>query len=317
MQKQQLGTSDLLITPLGFGTWAIGGSGWQYAWGPQDDKDSIAAIHRALDYGINWIDTAAVYGLGHAEEVIAQALRGRAEKPYIFTKCTRLWNDKGEVYGHMKTQSIRQEVEASLRRLNVEVIDLYQLHWPDPEEDIEEAWTTLSELKEEQKVRHIGVSNFSVEQMRRIQVINPITSLQPPYSLLNRTIEAEILSFCQQHSIGIIVYSPMMSGLLSGAMTHERIKLLPEDDWRRLHPEFQEPRLSHNLDLVGLLRRIGDTHGRTPAEVAIAWTLRQSAVTAAIVGGRRPDQVDGFIGAAEFRLNDEELDQIEQFLQNT
>jgi aryl-alcohol dehydrogenase-like predicted oxidoreductase len=317
MQKQQLGTSDLLITPLGFGTWAIGGSGWQYAWGPQDDKDSIAAIHRALDYGINWIDTAAVYGLGHAEEVIAQALRGRAEKPYIFTKCTRLWNDKGEVYGHMKTQSIRQEVEASLRRLNVDVIDLYQLHWPDPEEDIEEAWTTLSELKEEQKVRHIGVSNFSVEQMRRIQVINPITSLQPPYSLLNRTIEADILSFCQQHSIGIIVYSPMMSGLLSGAMTHERVKLLPEDDWRRLHPEFQEPRLSRNLDLVGLLRRIGDTHGRTPAEVAIAWTLRHSAVNAAIVGGRRPDQVDGFIGAAEFRLSDEELEQIEQFLQNT
>jgi aryl-alcohol dehydrogenase-like predicted oxidoreductase len=317
MQKQQLGTSDLLITPLGFGTWAIGGSGWQYAWGPQDDKDSIAAIHRALDYGINWIDTAAVYGLGHAEEVIAQALRGRAEKPYIFTKCTRLWNDKGEVYGHMKTQSIRQEVEASLRRLNVDVIDLYQLHWPDPEEDIEEAWTTLSELKEEQKVRHIGVSNFSVEQMRRIQVINPITSLQPPYSLLNRTIEADILSFCQQHSIGIIVYSPMMSGLLSGAMTHERVKLLPEDDWRRLHPEFQEPRLSRNLDLVGLLRRIGDTHGRTPAEVAIAWTLRHSAVNAAIVGGRRPDQVDGFIGAAEFRLSDEELEQIDQFLQNT
>ncbi|MBD2776269.1 aldo/keto reductase [Iningainema sp. BLCCT55] len=312
MQTKQLGNSDLKITLIGFGAWAIGGAGWSFAWGSQDDQDSIAAIERAIDLGINWIDTAAVYGLGHSEEMVAQALKGKSQRPYIFTKCSQVWNEKGEVSTVLKAESIRREVEDSLRRLKIDVIDLYQIHWPNA--DIEEGWTTLAELQKEGKVRYIGVSNFNVEQMRRIQKIAPITSLQPPYSLLKRDIEEEILPFCQQENIGVINYSPMASGLLTGAMTKERVKNLPADDWRRRSANFQEPRLSRNLELVELLRQIGQRHGRSPGEVAIAWTLRHPAVTGAIVGGRSAAQVDGIIGAADFRLSEEELNEIETFL---
>jgi len=317
MQTRPLGRTDLSITPIGFGAWAIGGSGWAYAWGPQDDAQSIAAIHRALDLGINWIDTAAVYGLGHSEEVVARAVRGwsGSTKPYIFTKCSMVWDEKGEVGHSLKADSIRRECEASLRRLQTDVIDLYQIHWPNPDADIEEGWTTLAELQREGKVRHIGVSNFSVEQMRRAEAIAPIASLQPPYSILRRGIEAEILPYCAERNIGVIVYSPMLSGLLSGAMTRERAASLPEDDWRRRNKEFQEPRLSRNLELVELLRRIGERHGRNPGEVAIAWTLHRPAVTGAIVGGRSPQQVEGVIGAAEFRLTDDEYNEINAFTQ--
>lgn len=314
MQTRQLGNTDLSITPLGFGAWAIGGGGWAYGWGAQEDSESIAAIRHALDRGINWIDTAAVYGLGHSEEIVAQAVQGFAKRPYIFTKCSLVWDQKGNIANVLKADSIRREVEDSLRRLQVDAIDLHQIHWPNPDEDIEEGWTTLAELKEAGKVRHIGVSNFNVEQMRRAQAIAPIASLQPPYSLLNRGIEDEILPFCQAQDIGVIVYSPMASGLLSGAMTRERIENFPEDDWRRDNPEFQEPHLSRNLELVERLRQIGQRHGRSPGEVAIAWTLRHAAVTGAIVGARRPSQVDGIIGAAEFRLSEEELAEIEAFL---
>jgi aryl-alcohol dehydrogenase-like predicted oxidoreductase len=317
MQTQQLGTSNLTITTLGFGTWAIGGAGWSYAWGPQDDNESIAAINRALDLGMNWIDTAAVYGMGHAEEIVAQAIRDRSDKPLIFTKCTRLWTATGDVYANLKADSIRREVEDSLRRLKLDVLDLYQIHWPDPEEDIEEAWTTLAELQQEHKVRYIGVSNFNVSQMKRAQTIAPITSLQPPYSLINRSIEPEILDYCLEQNIGVIVYSPMMSGLLTGAMTRERLASMPKDDWRLKHPSFQEPQLTRNLELVELLKAIGQPYGRSPGEVAIAWTLRHPAVTAAIVGGRRASQVDGIIGAADFRLNEEELAKIATFLQQS
>jgi aryl-alcohol dehydrogenase-like predicted oxidoreductase len=310
MQLRQLGQTDMRITPIGFGTWAIGGGDWAFAWGPQDDEESIAAIRHALDRGINWIDTAAVYGLGHAEEVVAEALRGRSERPYVFTKCSRVWDEQGNISSNLKAQSIRREVEASLRRLETDVIDLYQVHWPNPDPDIEEGWRTMAALQAEGKVRYIGVSNFSVAQMRRAQAIAPIASLQPPYSLLNRGIEDEILPYCAEQHIGVIVYSPMMSGLLTGAMTRERIANLPQDDWRRNHPEFQEPRLSRNLELVERLRAIGQRHGRTPGEVAIAWTLRRPEVTGAIVGARRPAQVDGIIGAAEFRLSDDELAEI-------
>lgn len=315
MQTRQLGTSDLAITPIGFGTWAIGGGDWLYGWGPQDDQDSIGAINRAVDLGINWIDTAPVYGLGRAEEVVARALHGRSDKPLIFTKCTRLWDGSGNIYGSQKAETIRREVEDSLRRLRVDVIDLYQIHWPDPDEDLEEGWTTLAELQQEQKVRYIGLSNADVRQMRRLQSIAPITSLQPPYAILNRGIEDEILDFCSENAIGVIVYSPMMFGLLAGKMTRERVASLPDNDWRRNHPDFQEPRLSRNLELVELLREIGNQYGRSPGEVAIAWTLRHPAVTGAIVGGRRPDQVDGIIGAGDFRLNQAEIDEIESFLQ--
>lgn len=314
MQTRQLGNSDLQITPIGFGAWAIGGSGWAFGWGAQDDQDSVEAIQRSLDLGVNWIDTAAIYGLGHSEEVVAKALKGRSDRPYIFTKCSMTWNEKGEISRSLKGDSIRQEVEASLQRLNIETIDLYQIHWPHPEAEIEEGWTTLAKLKDEGKIRHIGVSNFNVEQLQRAQAIAPVTSLQPPYSLINRKVEAEILPFCQQHNIGVIVYSPMQSGLLTGAMNPERIAKMPDDDWRKQNNEFQEPRLSRNLKLVELLRQIGEEHGRSPGEVAIAWTLNHPAVTAAIVGGRNSKQVEGIIGAGEFRLDQPALDKISDFL---
>jgi aryl-alcohol dehydrogenase-like predicted oxidoreductase len=311
METRQLGNTDLHITRIGIGAWAIGGSGWLNAWGPQDDDDSIAAIHHAIDLGINWIDTAAVYGFGHSEEVVGQALKGRSNRPYIFTKCSRVWDEQGKIHGILKADSIRREVEASLRRLQVDVIDLYQIHWPNPDPDIEEGWTTMAELQREGKVRHIGVSNFSAEQMRRAHTIAPIASLQPPYSLLRRAIEVDILPFCQQHNIGVIVYSPMQSGLLSGKMTRERVANLPEDDWRRRSADFQEPKLSQALELVEVMRAIGERKGRSPAEIAIAWTLRHPAVTAAIVGARNPSQIDGFIGASDVQLTDDEMSEIE------
>jgi aryl-alcohol dehydrogenase-like predicted oxidoreductase len=313
MDTRQLGNSDLRITPIGFGAWAIGGSGWEFAWGGQEDNDSIAAIHEALDLGINWIDTAAVYGLGHSEEVVAQALQGTRERPYLFTKCSMVWNARREIGRSLKADSIRRECDASLRRLRVEAIDLYQIHWPDPVEDIEEGWTMLAALKEEGKVRHIGVSNFNVAQLKRAQSIAPITSLQPRYSLLHREIESEILPYCARENIGMIAYSPMASGLLTGAMSRDRIAGLPADDWRKHHPDFQEPQLSRNLKLVSLLRTMGKRHGRTPAEVAVAWVLHNPAITGAIVGARRRGQVAGVIGGADFRLCPHEVADIEAF----
>lgn len=314
MHTRQLGNTDLHITPLGLGTWAIGGGGWAAGWGPQDDQESIATILRAVDLGINWIDTAAIYGLGHSEEVVGKALRGRPEKPYIFTKCSRIQDEQGKLKGVLKADSIKREAEASLKRLGVDTIDLYQIHWPDPDADIEEGWGAMAELKKEGKVRAIGVSNFNVTQMRRIMRIAPIDSLQPPYSMLRREIEGETLDFCQENNIGVIVYSPMASGLLTGAMSKERIENLPEDDWRKRSDQFQEPQLSKNLELVNLLTEIGYPFNRSTAEVAIAWTLRQPAVTGAIVGGRRPRQIEDVIGAAEFRLTDTDIEQIDKFL---
>ncbi|MEH2347158.1 MAG: aldo/keto reductase [Nostoc sp.] len=314
MQTKQLGNSELHITPIGFGAWAIGGGGWAFGWGAQDDRESIEAINRALDLGVNWIDTAAVYGLGHSEEVVAKALKGRSSRPYIFTKCSMIWDEKGEIGRSLKADSVRREVEASLRRLDIETIDLYQIHWPNPDSDIEEGWTTLAKLKDEGKVRYIGVSNFNVEQLKRIQKIAPVTSLQPPYSLVKPGVEKEILPFCKENNIGVIVYSPMQSGLLTGKMTSERVANLPDDDWRKQSNEFQEPRLSRNLKLVEVLQQIGKQHDRAAGEVAIAWTLNNPAVTAAIVGARNPQQVDGIIAAGEFRLNQQELEQIGAFL---
>jgi aryl-alcohol dehydrogenase-like predicted oxidoreductase len=311
MQTKQLGNSDLSLTPLGIGAWAMGGNGWAFGWGAQDDTDSIAAIREALDRGLNWIDTAAVYGLGHSEEVVAKALEGVTKKPYVFTKCERIWNEKREILKSLKRDSIFREVEDSLRRLKVDVIDLYQIHWPEPDEDIEEGWTAVADLKAQGKVRHIGVSNFSVAQMKRAQKIAPITSLQPPYSLVSPEVGEEILPFCLEQNIGVIVYAPMKSGLLTGAMTRERVASLPDDDFRKRALNFQEPHLSKNLALVEVLRKIGDKHGRTPGEVAIAWTLKNPAVTAAIVGMRNAAQVDGVIGAAEFRLSAEEVAELE------
>jgi aryl-alcohol dehydrogenase-like predicted oxidoreductase len=314
METRRLGNSDLHITALGIGAWAIGGSGWNGSMGPQNEDDSIPAIHAALDHGLNWIDTAALYGLGHSEEVVARALEGRTPRPCIFTKCERVWDANGTVGACLKADSVRRECEDSLRRLRTDVIDLYQIHWPEPDQDIEEAWTELARLQTEGKVRYVGVSNFNVPQMQRAQAIAPITSLQPPYSIVTRAIEKEILPFAIQNNTGVIVYSPMSAGLLTGAMTRERVANFTAEDWRRNLPNFQEPLLSRNLKLVERLREIGNRYDRTPGEVAIAWTLNNPAVTGAIVGFRSPKQVSGIIGAAEFRLPASEITEIENAL---
>lgn len=313
MTKKRLGNSDMELTPVGVGAWAMGGGGWAFGWGPQDDAQSIEAIHAAIDRGVNWIDTAAIYGLGHSEGVVARALAGRSNRPYVFTKCALVWNDKREVSRSLKADSIRRECENSLQRLKVDVIDLYQIHWPDPDSDIEEGWSTLAQLKKEGKVRWIAVSNFNVAQMERCRKIAPITSLQPPYSAVSPEVENEILPYCQQHGIGVIVYSPMKSGLLTGSMTRERIANFPQDDFRRKALNFQEPHLTRNLELAELMKQIGARHGRSAGEVAIAWTLRHPAVTAAIVGMRSAQQVEGVIGALEFRLSEQEIQEIAEF----
>ena len=313
METRQLGHTDLHITPIGFGSWAIGGGNWEFGWGPQDEREAIDAIERAVDLGMNWIDTAAVYGLGRSEELVGRAIRGMLEKPYIFTKCTMIWDDDRQIHRSLKADSVRRECESSLRRLGVDVIDLYQIHWPNPDADVEEGWETLARLKEEGKVRAIGVSNFDVDQMRRARAIAPISSLQPPYSLLRRDVEDENLPFCREHNIGVIVYSPMASGLLTGTMTRDRVASFPADDWRRRNPEYREPKLTLNLALADVLTGIGARHGRSAGEVAIAWTLRHPAVTGAIVGGRNGRQVEGTIGAGDFRLSEREIREIEAF----
>jgi aryl-alcohol dehydrogenase-like predicted oxidoreductase len=313
MQKKRLGNSDMELTAIGVGAWAMGGGGWAFGWGPQDDNESIEAIQTALDGGVNWIDTAAVYGLGHSEEVVARALEGRSNRPYVFTKCERTWNENREIKPSLKAESIRKECEASLRRLKVDTIDLYQIHWPQPEGDVEEGWSELARLQKAGKVRWIGVSNFDVQQLERIANIAPVTSLQPPYSAISPEVEGEILPYCQQNNVGVIVYSPMKSGLLTGKMTRERVEAFPADDFRRKALAFQEPNLTRNLALADLMREIGARQGRPAGEVAIAWVLRNPAVTAAIVGMRSAEQARGVLGALEFRLSDAEAAEIEAF----
>jgi aryl-alcohol dehydrogenase-like predicted oxidoreductase len=309
METAKFGNTDMMISRIGFGAWAIGGGNWAFGWGPQDDGEAIAAIHRAIDKGMNWIDTAAVYGLGHSEELVAGALKGMSKKPYIFTKCGLVWDDARKTSQNLKAESIRMECEASLQRLNVKVIDLYQVHWP-VDKDLEEAWEVMEKLRLEGKVRYIGVSNYNVAQLKQSMKIAPVSSLQPPYSLLNREYEKEILPFCKENGIGVIVYSPMGSGLLTGAMTRERIAAMPSDDWRRNSNYFQEPALTQNLILVEKLKSIGKKYGRSAGEVAIAWTLQNPAVTAAIVGGRNAGQVDGISKACDFNLTKEDIAEI-------
>jgi aryl-alcohol dehydrogenase-like predicted oxidoreductase len=312
MKTNILGNSDLAITPIGFGAWAIGGD-WQFGWGAQDDAQSIAAIHRALELGVNWIDTAPVYGLGHSEEVVARALHEwDGARPYVFTKCGMLWNDKGEISYSLHAPSIRLECEASLRRLKTDVIDLYQVHWTaDDLAETVEGWNTLAALQTEGKVRWIGLSNASVEEMQKLQPIARITSLQSPYSLIRRDVESAQLPWCQSENVGVIVYSPMASGLLTGAMTRERIASLPKSDWRTKNDQFKEPKLSENLKVAERLRVVGARHGRSSGETAIAWTLHNPAVTGAIVGARNAKQVDGVIGAVDFRLTPQEVAEVE------
>jgi aryl-alcohol dehydrogenase-like predicted oxidoreductase len=309
MKTRRLGNSDLAITPIGIGAWAMGGAGWAFSWSRQDDQDSIRSIHAALDTGINWIDTAAVYGLGHSEEVVAKALETYSgPRPYVFTKCERAWNQERQIVKSLDPVSIRRECEESLMRLRVEVIDLYQIHWPEPDEDIERGWETLAQLQVEGKVRWIGVSNFNVSQMERIRKIAPITSLQPPYSLVRREVETEILPYVLEKEIGVIAYSPMGSGMLTGAMTRERIVNLPEDDWRRRSLLFQEPLLSKNLEIAERVKAVASRMGRHPGEVAIAYVLRHPSVTGAIVGFRNETQVRELQGAGSLELPDDEFE---------
>jgi aryl-alcohol dehydrogenase-like predicted oxidoreductase len=310
LRTTQLGQTGLGITRVGLGAWAIGGGGWEFGWGPQEDDESIAAIHRALDLGVNWIDTAAAYGFGHSEQVVGRALEGRHDRPYVFTKCSLLEGPGRKLEHSLKRDSILREAHASLSRLGVDAIDLYQIHWPIPEEDIQEGWSALAELKQEGLVRHIGVSNFSVGQLRRIQQIAPVETLQPQYSLVERDAEGELLPYVAREGLGVIVYSPMGSGLLTGRMTRERIESLAEDDWRGRDPRFLEPQLSDHLALVQRLTAVAERYGTAPGAVAVAWTLRNPAVDGAIVGFRRPDQVDPILRAANLELTDEDLVEI-------
>jgi len=314
MRYRKLGWTALELSVIGFGSWALGGGGWRYSWGPQDDKESIEAIRRAVDLGVNWIDTAAVYGLGHSEEVVGQAIKGLSKRPIIATKCGLVWDGKGDISNRLKRESVRQEAEASLRRLGVDVIDLYQIHWPVPDEDIEEAWEEMSRLVKEGKVRYIGVSNFNVSQMERIASIHPIASLQPPYSMLRRDVEKDVLPYCAEHNIGVVVYSPMQKGLLTGKVTREWVEGLPSDDHRRGDPMFREPELSLNVELAEELRKIGERYGKTPAQVAVAWVLRRREVTSAIVGIRRPSQIEEIVPAGDWDLPEKEIAAIEGLL---
>ena len=312
MQTRVLGNSDLHITPIGFGAWAIGGGEWQFGWGSQDDADSIAAIHRALELGINWIDTAAVYGLGHSEEVVARALADwSGQRPYVFTKCGMVWDQDRKVDYCMRADSVRRECEASLRRLRVDAIDLYQVHWPaDDPAETEEGWRELAKLREEGKVRWLGASNFNLDELQAVQHIAPVTSLQPPYSIIRREAEIELLPYCLSQRIGAICYSPMASGLLTGTMSRDRIAHLPLNDWRSRNPEFQEPKLSRNLAIAQRLRDIGQRHNASAAEAAIAWVLHNPAITGAIVGARNPRQIEGIVGGATLLLAPNEIDEL-------
>jgi aryl-alcohol dehydrogenase-like predicted oxidoreductase len=310
LRTTQLGETGLEITRLGVGAWAIGGGGWEFGWGPQDDEESIAAIRRALDLGINWIDTAAAYGFGRSEEVVGRALEGLRDRPYVFTKCSLLEGPDRRVVHSLGRDSILREAERSLERLGIDAIDLYQIHWPIPEQDIEEGWTALVELKDQGLVRHIGVSNFNIEQLRRIQQIAPVETLQPQYSLIEREAERGLLPFAENQRTGVIVYSPMGSGMLTGGITRERVESLPDDDWRNHDPRFQEPQLSNYLALVERLGHVAARHDTSPGAVAVAWVLRNPAVDGAIVGFRRPAQVDPILSAANLYLTEQDLTEI-------
>lgn len=314
MRTRRLGDTQLELSIVGLGCWAMGAGGWEYSWGPQDDAESIKTIARAVELGLNWIDTAAVYGLGHSEEVVGRAIKQLRQKPIVATKCGIRWDSSGNIERYVSRKTVRQEIDASLKRLGIEPIDLYQIHWPEPDENIEGAWEEMVKLAEEGKVRYIGVSNFSVEQLRRISRICPPASLQPPYSMIRRDVEAELLTYCAEHNIGVIVYSPMQKGLLTGSFTAERIVKLAPDDHRRLDPDFKPPRLAATLELVEQLEFIAKRHRQTTAQLAIAWVLRRQEVTAAIVGARSSAQIEQTAAAADWQLSDDEIGEIDELL---
>jgi len=314
MRTRQLGNTDLHLTTIGCGTWAIGGTGWQYGWGPQNDSESVRAIIRAVELGVNWIDTAPVYGMGHSEEVVGRAVKELGEKPVIATKCGRAWNDDGTIFGRLSKRSVKKECEDSLKRLGIERIDLYQIHWPDPEDHIEEAWEAIAELVKEGKVRYGGVSNFSPQQIERIQDILPVASNQPPYNMLRRDIEKDLIDYCRENTIGIVAYSPMQKGLLTAKYTREKIDALPEDDHRHNDPHFKEPQLSTNLEIVEGLKKIAEKNDKTCAQAALAWVLRKKEVTSAITGTRKPSQIEETVEAGEWDIPKETIREIEEIL---
>jgi aryl-alcohol dehydrogenase-like predicted oxidoreductase len=323
LPTRQLGSTDLNITHVGFGAWATGGGGWAFGWGPQDDDQSIAAINRALELGVNWIDTAAVYGLGHSEEVVGRVLKQRkgADRPYVFTKCGLVWDAKDrarEPKRVLTPASIRKECEASLRRLGIDRIDLYQFHWPDETgTSVEESWRMMVQLQEEGKVRAIGVSNFDVSLLRKIEAVHHADSLQPPFSLIKREAAASEIPWCRANGTGVIVYSPMQSGILTDTFSAERVKKMAGDDWRTRSANFQTPKLERNIALRDALVPIARRHDTTVSALAIAWTLVWPGVTGAIVGARSAEQVDGWIGAATLSLEVEDLDEIAQAIEKT
>ncbi len=316
MQTRPFGTTGLQLSAIGLGTWAIGGP-WDFGWGPQDDGESLATVQEALALGINWIDTAPAYGLGHAEKIVGRALAGRRAEIVIATKCGLVWDDPASrsVSSRLQAGSIEREAEASLKRLQTDVIDLYQIHWPKPEEDIEEAWEAIAGLVAAGKVRYAGVSNFSTAQIERLRMLHPVASLQPPYNLLDRAVEAEVLPYCEEQGIGVIAYGPLAYGLLTGKYDRAAIGQLPADDWRRRGGRFQEPELSANLAFIEALGPLAAAHGLTLAQLAIAWVLRRSEVTAAIVGARRPAQLADTVRAAERSLPSGLIEAIDRLLQ--
>ncbi|MAG55420.1 MAG: aldo/keto reductase [Planctomycetes bacterium] len=315
METRNLGGSDLDLTVVGLGTWAIGGGDWLMAWGPQDEAESARTIHEALNLGINWIDTAPIYGMGTAEEVVGRALLGMATRPLIATKCGRTWTSDRQITKHLNRASILHECEMSLTRLGVDVIDLYQIHWPEPDADIEEAWATLRDLQDQGKIRFGGVSNFNAEQMARLHFQHPIASLQPPYSMLKRAVEESILPWCADHGVGVIAYSPMQKGLLTGRFDAARLAALPDDDHRQRDPMFSEDGLAHAARIVEMLRAVGTRHDdASPAQIAIAWVLNQPSITAAIVGARKPGQLAETVGAADITLTPEDLTDLDAVL---
>lgn len=313
MQTKKLGYTDLQLTAVGLGTWAIGGQ-WQFGWGPQDDKDAVNTIIEALNQGINWIDTAPIYGCGHSEELVGQAIKQTAEKPIIATKCGLLWNKKREKYNSLKPESIRKECEDSLTRLGVDVIDLYQMHWPEPEEDIEQGYEEMAKLAQEGKVRYIGVSNYNINQLEKIKNIHPPASLQPPYSMLRRGVENELLDYCLKNNMGVLAYSPMQRGLLTGKFSQKRLGNLPDDDHRKKSPEFQQPQFAATLQLVEGLKKVAQRNNKTCAQLAVSWVLRREELTAAIVGARHPKQIKETAEAGDWRLYREDINEIEILL---
>ena len=316
MNTRKLGQSDLNITTVGFGTWATGGEGWAFSWSHQDDKESIDAIHKGLDLGINWIDTAAIYGMGHAEEIVAKAIKGKRNEIMLATKCGLVWDEKRRIAGRINRKSVREECENSLRRLNTDYIDLYQIHWPNPDKDIEEGWSEVLELINEGKVRYGGVSNFNISQLKRIEKISIPTSLQPPYSMFERDVETDILDYCKEKKIGVVAYSPLQVGLLTGKFSKERVANLPNDDWRKTkNQHFKEPLLSINLDCVEELKHVADKCNMILSQLAVAWVLRREEVTSAIVGARRPSQIEETARAGDMSISSESLKEIETLLE--